>query len=115
VPEGGTTTTSTTLAPYTRETGVLEGLGGDRLPRVRLIDDAQQFGAIEVGDAVLTAGGSDSNAPPNLPIGKVINVINELGVAGLGLEVELNADLDRLNFLTVILYIAPREAAGLGG
>ena len=115
VPEGGTTTTSTTLAPYTRETGVLEGLGGDRLPRVRLIDDAQQFGAIEIGDAVLTAGGSDSNAPPNLPIGKVINVINELGVAGLGLEVELNADLDRLNFLTVILYIAPREAAGLGG
>jgi rod shape-determining protein MreC len=115
VPDGGTTTTSTTLAPYTRETGVLEGLGGDRLPRVRLIDDAQQFGAIEIGDAVLTAGGSDSNAPPNLPIGKVVNVINELGVAGLGLEVELNADLDRLNFLTVILYIAPREAAGLGG
>lgn len=114
VPVGGTTTT-TTLAPYTRETGVLEGLGGDRLPRVRLIDDAQQFGAIEIGDAVLTAGGSDSNAPPNLPIGKVVNVINELGVAGLGLEVELNADLDRLNFLTVILYIAPREAAGLGG
>jgi rod shape-determining protein MreC len=114
VPEGGTTTTSTTLAPYTRETGVLEGLGGDRLPRVRLIDDAQQFGAIEIGDAVLTAGGSDSNAPPNLPIGTVINVINELGVSGLGLEVELNADLDRLNFLTVILYIAPREAAGLG-
>ena len=35
-------------------------------------------------------------------------------MAGLGLEVELIADLDRLNFLTVILYIAPREAAGLG-
>jgi rod shape-determining protein MreC len=117
VPLGGsTTTTTTTLAPIevTRETGVLEGLGGDRLPRVRLIDDAQQFGLIEIGDAVLTAGGSDSLAPPNIPIGRVANVINELGVAGLGLEVELNADLDRLNFLTVILYIPPREAAGLG-
>ncbi len=112
-----TSTTTTTLAPIevTRETGVLEGLGGDRLPRVRLIDDAQQFGLIEIGDAVLTAGGSESNAPPNLPIGRVVNVINELGVAGLGLEVEVNADLDRLNFLTVVLYVAPREAAGLGG
>jgi rod shape-determining protein MreC len=114
VPPGGTTTTTTPGPAPTRETGVLEGLGGDRLPRVRLIDDAQQFGLIEVGDAVLTSGGSDSLAPPNIPIGRVANVINELGVAGLGLEVELNVDLDRLSFLTVILYIPPREAAGLG-
>jgi rod shape-determining protein MreC len=115
VPESGTTTTTTTttLAPYTRETGVLEGLGSDRLPRVRLVDDVQQFGAVEVGDAVLTAGGSLSLAPPDIPIGEVANVINELGVSGLGLEVELNVDLDRLQFLTVILYIPAREAAGL--
>lgn len=111
VPDGTTTTTTEVLV--TRETGKLNGLGGKLLPRVSLIDDSQAFGRINVGDAVLTAGGSDSLAPPNIPIGLVANVIRRDGVGGLELEVELNADLDRLNFLTVILYIPPREAAGL--
>ena len=30
------------------------------------------------------------------------------------LEVELNADLARLNFLTVVLYLSPEEASTLG-
>ena len=108
--------TTTTAAPIlvTRETGKLDGYGGDLLPRVSLIDDSQAFGRISVGDAVLTAGGSDSLAPAGIPIGSVANIITQPGVSGLELEVVLNADLDRLNFLTVILYTAPREAAGLG-
>jgi rod shape-determining protein MreC len=112
VPPG--TTTTTTLVPPTRETGKLDGFGGRLLPRVSLIDESQAFGRIEVGDAILTAGGSDSLAPPDIPIGVVANVITRAGVGGIELEVELNADLDRLNFLTVILYTAPREAGGLG-
>ena len=110
-----TTTTTTTLAPVevTRETGVLDGYGGDRLPRVGFISDSPLFGRVAEGDAVLTAGGSDSLAPPNIPIGRVANVIPGIGVEGLKLEVELNADLDRLNFLTVILYTAPREASAI--
>ena len=111
--QGGTTTT-TTLVPPTRETGKLDGYGGRLLPRVSLIDESQAFGRIDVGDAILTAGGSDSLAPPDIPIGVVANVITRAGVGGIELEVELNADLDRLNFLTVILYTAPREAGGLG-
>lgn len=114
VPPGTTTTTTTTLVPPTRETGKLDGYGGRLLPRVSLIDESQAFGRIDVGDAILTAGGSDSLAPPDIPIGVVANVITRAGVGGLELEVELNADLDRLNFLTVILYTAPREAGGLG-
>jgi rod shape-determining protein MreC len=114
----GTTTTSTStstttsLAPIevTRETGVLDGFGADRLPRVSFIADSPLFGRVAEGDAVLTAGGSDSLAPPNIPIGQVANVIAGTGVEGLQLEVDLNADLDRLNFVTVILYTAPREA-----
>jgi rod shape-determining protein MreC len=110
-----TTTTSTTLAPIevTRETGVLDGFGGDRLPRVSFIADSPLFGRVTEGDAVLTAGGSDSLAPPNIPIGRVANVIPGAGVEGLQLEVDLNADLDRLNFVTVILYTAPREASAI--
>jgi len=92
---------------------VLNGFGGENLPRVNLIADSRLFGEVQIGDAVLTAGGSDSLAPPNIPIGRVANVIPGVGVEGLDLEVELNADLARLDFLTVILYTAPREASAL--
>lgn len=124
-PELGTTTSTTTtsttttttipLEEVTRETGLLEGLGPDALPRVRFILDSPQFGRIEVGDSVLTAGGSQSLAPPNIPVGKVANKIENPGTRGLELEVELNADLDRLNFLTVVLYVSPTESPALLG
>ncbi|MEO6571778.1 MAG: rod shape-determining protein MreC, partial [Ilumatobacteraceae bacterium] len=83
-------------------------------PRVRFIADSPQYGRIQVGDAVLTAGGSLSLAPPDLPIGKVVNTIPRPGSKGIELEVELSADLNRLNFLTVILYVPPTEAPALG-
>ena len=95
---------------------MLDGYGGDRLPRVSFIADSPAFGRIAVGDAVLTAGGSDSLAPPNIPIGRVANVIPAASACGgLELEVELNADLDRLNFLTVILYTAPARGRQVCG
>jgi rod shape-determining protein MreC len=111
----GTTTTTTEPEPVevTRETGLLEGYGGDRLPRVRFIADSLQFGRIREGDAVLTSGGSASLAPPDIAVGRVANIIDNPGVEGRELEVELNADLDRLNFLTVILYAPPTEAPAL--
>ena len=105
-----TTTTVPEMVEVTRETGELNGFGGDRLPRVRFIADSPQFGRVVEGDAVLTAGGSLSLAPPDIPIGQVANVIQRAGTAGLELEVELNADLNRLIFLTVILY-APSTVA----
>ncbi len=107
-----TTTSSTTLPEpieETRETGDLNGFGGDLLPRVRFIADSPQFGRIEEGDQVLTAGGSLSLAPPGIPVGTVANVIERAGTAGLELEVEPNADLGRLSFLSVILYQPPTE------
>jgi rod shape-determining protein MreC len=120
VPVGVTTTSSTTttteveMVEITRETGELDGFGADRLPRVRFIADSPQFGRVVEGDAVLTAGGSLSLAPPDIPIGKVANVIQRSPSAGLELEVDLNADLNRLIFLTVILYVPPTEASALG-
>jgi rod shape-determining protein MreC len=111
-----TSSTSTTTLPpveVVRETGVLDGFGGDRLPRVSFIADSGLFGRIERGDSVLTAGGSDSLAPADIPIGRVANVIPGVGVEGPRLEIELNADLSQLNFLTVLLYTAPREAPAI--
>ena len=106
-----TTTSSTLVEPIeeTRETGDLNGFGGDLLPRVRFIADSPQFGRIEEGDQVLTAGGSLSLAPPGIPVGAVANIIERAGTAGLELEVEPNADLGRLSFLSVILYQPPTE------
>jgi cell shape-determining protein MreC len=106
-----TTTTTTVLEPIeeTRETGLLQGKGGELLPSVSLIADSPQFGRIKVGDLVLTAGGSLSPAPPGIPVGTIANVIEHDGTAGLELEVELNADLGRLSFLSVILYQSSTE------
>lgn len=106
------TTTTTTLPPVTRETGVLDGYGEGSLPRVRLIDDSLQFGAARVGDQVLTTGGRNSQAPPNIPVGVVANIIDVPGVAGNQLEVQPSADIDRLNFLMVLLYQPSTELGG---
>ena len=76
------------------------------------IADSPLFGRVAEGDSVPTAGGATASRP-NIPIGRVANVIPGTGVEGLQLEVDLNADLDRLNFVTVILYTAPREASAI--
>lgn len=107
-----TTTTSTTLPEVTRETGLLDGLGPGRLPSVGMISDSPQFGRPRVGDAVLSAGGGEGLAPPDLPIGRVANVIARPGTEGLELEVEPNADLGRLEFLTVVLFQPPNVVPG---
>ena len=107
------TTTTTTLPEVTRETGLLDGFGPGRLPQVSLISDSPQFGRPRVGDAVLTAGGGQDLAPPDLPIGRVVNVIARPGTEGLRLEVQPNADLNQLEFLTVVLFQAPNEVPGL--
>jgi len=99
-----TTTTTTTVVEIIRETGVLRGQGSDRLPRVSFIASGTGFGQIEVGDTVFTAGGSTSLAPPNIPLGRVLNVITRAGTAGQELEIEPTADLSRLQFVRVVLY-----------
>ncbi len=106
------TTTSTTLPPVTRETGVLDGYGEGSLPRVRLIDDSVQFGEIKVGDQILTTGGRTSQAPPNIPIGVVANIIEQPGVSGRQFEVQPSADINRLNSLLVLLYQPSTELGG---
>ena len=102
--ESPSSTTTTTVVEIIRETGVLRGQGSDRLPRVSFIASGTGFGQIEVGDTVFTAGGSTSLAPPNIPLGRVLNVITRAGTAGQELEIEPTADLSRLQFVRVVLY-----------
>lgn len=104
--------TSTTVPEIVRETGVLRGQGEVRLPRVYFIASTTSFGRIEVGDTVFTSGGSTSLAPPNIPVGRVANVITRSGTAGQELEIEPTADLDRLQFVRVVLYLPQSELGG---
>ena len=91
-------------ADIEKEYGALEGRGRLRLPQIRFLQDTPSLAELQVGDLVETAGGSESLAPPGIPVGRVLNRANRPGSGGPLLEVELNADLGRLNFVRVVLY-----------
>ena len=71
----------------------------DQLPQVDLLDDSPVFGRIVEGDIVLTAGGTESLAPPDIPVGIVRNVVSRSSAEGPLLEIETLANLDRLHFV----------------
>jgi cell shape-determining protein MreC len=110
-PPGSTTTTTTTIdLSKPRDTGQFVGKGPVSLPQVDLLADTPVFGRIAEGDLVYTAGGSDSLAPPDIPIGTVKNVIGRSSAEGPLLEVQPSVDLDRLHFVSIIIYQSESEA-----
>jgi rod shape-determining protein MreC len=99
------TTTTTTLAEVIeKEYGALEGRGRLRLPQVKFVQDSPSLSELVPGDLVETAGGSESLAPTGIPVGRVLNRADRPGSGGPLLDVELYADLARLNFVRVVLY-----------
>jgi rod shape-determining protein MreC len=104
-------TTTSTLPDVTvrRETGVVEGQGSDRPLLFSLIDDTALTN-VKVGDRVETAGGADSLAPQSIPIGTITSVTRRLGSRSPIVEVEPNASLTQLNFVSVVLFV-PNQAA----
>jgi rod shape-determining protein MreC len=102
---------TTTVVPLlvTRETGGCLGRGVGKLPAMQYITENPAFGPIDVGDIVTTTGGSTSLAPPDLPIGEVVNKVTRAGSAGPLLEIKLAADLAHLNFVQVVRYVPPSE------
>lgn len=106
VPEETIETTTTTIAPaiIEKEYGALEGRGGRRLPQIRFLQDLPSLLELESGDLVETAGGSESLAPTGIPVGRVINRADRPGSGGPLLDVQVHADLARLNFVRVVLY-----------
>jgi len=97
-------TTTTTIPVIEKEYGALEGRGRLRLPQIKFLQDNPSLAELQVGDLVETAGGSTSNAPTGIPVGRVANRADRAGSGGPLLDVELNADLARLNFVRVVLY-----------
>ena len=113
---GGTTTsststTSTTLPSFKvrRETGDITGQGADRPLLFSLIDDTALTN-VKIGDIVETAGGTKSLAPQSIPIGTITAVTRRLGSRSPIVEVEPNASLTQLNFVSVVLFV-PNQAA----
>jgi rod shape-determining protein MreC len=100
----GTTTTTTIAEVIEKEYGALEGRGRLRLPQIKFVQDSPSLSELEVGDLVETAGGSESLAPTGIPVGRVLNRADRPGSGGPLLDVELYADLGRLNFVRVVLY-----------
>jgi rod shape-determining protein MreC len=92
--------TETTTIEVVRETGPLQGQGADKPLLLRLVGD------VAVGSAVQTAGGTESVAPPGIPIGTVSAVSAQSGSSSPVVEVESSAgDLTKLSFVRVLLYL----------
>lgn len=100
-------TTTTTQVEREIENGISHGYGRGQLIGLDLIDEKVD---VRVGDAVLTKGESfgklPSLFPPNLPIGKVADVRRQPGSTQLFIRVQPLADLERIDFVSVLLYDA---------
>lgn len=112
VPAGTTTTVADLQNLSLRETGALVGRGPTRPPVVGLVEPNPRFGQLAPGAWVVTAGGATSLAPPDIVVGRVSRVVERAGSGGPLLEVRLNADLEDLNFVRVLLYQPATEAPG---
>ena len=105
-------TTTTTILTIIRETGALEGQGTDRPLVLRFTDSSSAVTSVREGSIVETAGGNSSIAPHGIPIGIVTRVVTETGSSNAVVEVTLNARLNRLNFVSVLLYEPNQNAVG---
>jgi len=102
VPEVATTTTIN--IDLVRETGGFAGQGEGELPAVFYLDNTPSLGGFAVDDLVFTSGSQDSLAPANIPVGRVVNVIERTTSEGPLLEIEPFVNLDSLYFVRVVLY-----------
>jgi rod shape-determining protein MreC len=71
---------------------------------VRFIENQPRFGEVAVGSPIISAGGANSLAPPDIVIGTISRVVSRTGTLGPILEVSLSANLENLNFIRVLLY-----------
>ena len=104
----GSTTSSAPLV--LRETGALEGQGPNQPMVMRFSDLTSSITSVQVGAIVDTAGGTDSLAPQGIPIGRITAVLEQTGTSSALVEVTPSADLRRLSFLTVLLFLPNQQA-----
>lgn len=107
---GSTTTatpaTTTTALEVIRETGLLEGQGGNKPLLLRFVDSSSSLANVKVGAIVDTAGGTKGLAPQGIPIGVITRIVAQSGDSSTLVEVTPNASLRQLNFVAVVLYVS---------
>lgn len=104
--------TTTTLLEVVRETGTLEGQGGGKPLLLRFTDSTSSVTSVKVGAIVDTAGGNNSLAPQGIPIGTITRIVDQTGDSSRVVEVTPNANLRRLYFVTVVLFVSNADAVG---
>ncbi|MDO8389804.1 MAG: rod shape-determining protein MreC [Actinomycetota bacterium] len=104
--------TTTTLPAVIRETGTVEGRGGNRTLLLRFTESTSAITSVKVGAVVDTAGGTGSLAPQGIPIGTITTVLKQSGNSSTLVEVRPNADLRRLNYVAVVLFLPNVQAVG---
>ena len=104
--------TATTIQDIVRETGTCDGQGGGKPLLLRFTDGTSSVTAIKEGAVVDTAGGNASLAPQGLPIGIITRIVTQSGSPSLVVEVTPNANLRRLNFVTVVFFAPNPDAVG---
>jgi rod shape-determining protein MreC len=67
---------------------------------------------VQAGDVVSTSGVSESLAPPDLPVGVVTSVTRNSGSGLLDVHVTPSADVNKLNYVKVLLYCGDCAPAG---
>jgi rod shape-determining protein MreC len=93
----------------TRDPALVVGEGPDNPMSVELLYQSNdQRPTVFVGDVVVTNGSAESLFPANLPIGKVTRVRQQRGTQQLLVQVEPLVDLDRLEIVSVLLYVPPK-------
>lgn len=90
------------LAGTEDEVGVTTGLAGKDVLQVDLIDPDTQ---VEEDELVITSGLQQARFPPGIPVGTVASVSTRRGALQKDLRVAPLADLDRLEFVEVLLWV----------
>lgn len=98
--------TTTTALEVIRETGLLEGQGGNKPMLLRFVDSNSSLANVKVGAIVDTAGGTKGLAPQGIPIGVITRIVSQSGDSSSLVEVTPNASLRQLNFVAVVLYVS---------
>ena len=85
------------------EVGIMSGKGANEPLEVSK-GSIRVNADVKIGDVVVTSGGDRSLYPPNLPVGMVVDIEVDQGNLQQILFVEPSASLDRIEFVTVLLF-----------
>ncbi|HLG00567.1 MAG TPA: rod shape-determining protein MreC [Acidimicrobiia bacterium] len=89
------------LAGVSDETGVTTGLAGKDVLQVDLIDPDTP---VDEEELVVTSGLQQARFPPGIPVGTVVSVSTRRGALQKDLRVRPLADLERIEFVEVLLW-----------